>query len=433
MSRLSVITRCWCLALCLFSPLTSHAFGQALGCGGIEPKVVGYVQGTLMTTEFTVTGVTAPGLTVQLANSSGTVFDTISPSNDGGGTWTFSVNSGILGLGVTSVDAWNVAANGALTLCDAAFLNQQTPSTTVASGGCGTAAGNWQFAEGGVNYGTLNLTESGSSLGGNLSITEPSGTACPGTKVTWPVMAPSTYDISDGGLSIKLGSPSPSESPGGKCVFATGVSMTGTIPLLSCNMASGTLTGTNPNPPPPTVSSPFTLSQNCPFPTGETSTFDTWESAKGLNTEAGFSVQLQPTTTNFAGRLLSEGAVAGSIKDACYNDIPDQGSAVQPPNPDSEWAITSSDFYSSDDMIGYSPAAVFYYRLQLYRLTGGTSFSCGFTLQQQMHMNSCGSATLFTPYGGTNSGNTNTLSSTITSTTVSSSRAGAFSPTLTFP
>jgi hypothetical protein len=421
-----------CLAISFLSALAGQASGQALGCGGIEPKLVLYAQGSPTTTTFTVTGVTAPSLIIDLDNTSGTTFDTITPTSEGGGTYTFSVNSGILGLGVTSVEAWNVAANGSETFCDAAYLNLQTPAPSVSVGSCGSAAGNWTFAVDGETYGPLNLTQSGSSLSGaSLSGTlTHSNSECDNTEFTWSVSGTYTsYSTnSNGSLSVTATKPNPTESPNG-CVAATNISLTGDIPYLSCNTANGNAVSTIPGQG--TQTGTFTLAQSCPMPSGETPSFDTWESAKGLNTEAGFSVQVQPTSTDFAGRILSESASPGSINDTCYNSVP--GSAVSLPNPDSIWAVTNSDFYSSDDMIGYTPAAVYYYRLQLYRITGGTSFSCGFTLQQVMHMNSCGSSSVFTAYGGSNSGDTNTLGSTITATTVSSRRGNASSGTLTFP
>jgi hypothetical protein len=166
------------------------------------------------------------------------------------------------------------------------------------------------------------------------------------------------------------------------------------------------------------------------MPTGETSTFDQWQSASGMDTQAGFLATLAPANVNFAGRILQESWSQSEVTDDCFNHVP--GSAVLPGIPGGLWGITSSNTYSSDDTIGYSPAAVLYYRQQMNRnpSMGG---SCGFTIKQHMSMNSCVSPTVFVPYGGADSGNTNTLSSTINATTVTVRRASAPTVTVTFP
>jgi hypothetical protein len=68
---------------------------------------------------------------------------------------------------------------------------------------------------------------------------------------------------------------------------------------------------------------------------------------------------------------------------------------------------------------------VYYYQVQLYRLTGGTNFSCGVTANQTMSMNTCGSTSFNNPYGGMNSGNPNVISYTLTATSVSAQRGNA--------
>jgi hypothetical protein len=206
--------------------------------------------------------------------------------------------------------------------------------------------------------------------------------------------------------------------------------MDGTIPFLACNTASGTVQATIPGQG--TNVGAFQWNKTCEAPTEESSTFDMWDSAQGLDTVPGFSVQLRPTSVNFAGRIVQESA-SGTVQDTCHDAIPNNGSAIGVVNPNSIWAVNSTDHYVGDDFVGYFPASVFYYRLQLFRITGNTNFSCGFTVHQQMKMNSCGSTTIFAPYGGPEGGGTNTLRATITSTTVTSQRGNAQSPTLTFP
>jgi hypothetical protein len=174
----------------------------------------------------------------------------------------------------------------------------------------------------------------------------------------------------------------------------------------------------------------FAWSKSCDIPTGESSTFDQFGDNIGWDTIGGFAAQLQPLNINFAGRILQESA-ANPVQDTCNSDIP--GSAVAVVIPNSNWAIDGSGHYLGDDYIGYTPAAVFYYRLQLFRVAGNQNFSCGFSINQQMKINSCGSSTLFLPYGGPNAGSTNTLSTTITATTVQSQRGNEKSPTRTYP
>jgi hypothetical protein len=161
--------------------------------------------------------------------------------------------------------------------------------------------------------------------------------------------------------------------------------MDGTIPFLACNTASGTVQATIPGQG--TNVGAFQWNKTCEAPTEESSTFDMWDSAQGLDTVPGFSVQLRPTSVNFAGRIVQESA-SGTVQDTCHDAIPNNGSAIGVVNPNSIWAVNSTDHYVGDDFVGYFPASVFYYRLQLFRITGNTNFSCGFTVHQQMKMNS---------------------------------------------
>jgi hypothetical protein len=398
-----------------------------LVCGNISPTYVPYQQSQPTTTSFTLTGVSSPQVQIVLENSSGTTVGTMNPTNNGNGNWSFSLNSSTLGLGVTSVEAWLMDASGGnRTFCDAAFVNNTASQTLPPIGACGSAAGDWDFFVGNgplSNFGPIHIDQTGTQLSGFLSTTGQS--VCPGTTISWSVTGSYVGDPtqnSPGALHVSVFNPVPANPPG--CVPASIIAMDGTIPFLSCNLATGNARATIPGQG--TNVGGFTLTKSCDMPTGESSAFDQFATSFGADTAAGFTAQLQPTSVNFAGRQLKE---TGTASDSCHDSIPNNGSAVAALTPTTGiWSVTNTNHYATDDYIGYFPAAVYYYRLQLSRITGSHSFSCGTTANQQMTINQCGSTTAFTPYGIPN-----TLTTTITDTTVKSSRANAISPTITFP
>lgn len=411
------------------SPLTRPGFAQQLGCGGITPQEVEYRQDQPTSTVFRISGANTPQLQMVFEHwgPTGTAPSPTNAASSGSGNWVFLLDSSMLGLGVTSVEAWMIDAAGNRTFCDQAFVNVRTPPAVVNVGACGSAAGNWQFNVGNgnteSNFGPLTLTQSGSTLNGSLSTTGAS--VCPTTTVTWTVTG--TYDNTNGQVHVTATNPNPANPP--DCVPASTIQMDGTIPLLGCNSASGSASATIPGQGTNTGS--FSWTKACDMPTGESSAFDSWNTAAGLATEAGFSATLQPSTIDFAGRLLQESDAGGTV-DTCFDAL-GGASAIGLPVLGGQWPIDNNNVYVGDDYVGYTPAALFYYRLQLYRITGNTGFSCGFTVHQRMTINSCGSSTTFVPYGSSEAGNTNTLTQTITATTVSSQRGTATSPTLTFP
>jgi hypothetical protein len=314
------------------------------------------------------------------------------------------------------------AAGGNRTLCDAAFVNVIAGQAQPPIGACGAAAGDWTFLVGNgplSNLGPIHIDQTGTQLSGSLSTTGES--VCPGTTISWSVTGSYVGDPgsnSPGALHVSAFNPVPSNPPG--CVPASIIAMDGTIPFLNCNLATGNARATIPGQG--TNVGGFTWTKSCDMPTGESSSFDQFATSLGADTVAGFTGQLQPMSVNFAGRQLKE---TGTATDSCFNSVP--GSAVEAPTPTTSlWSVTNADRYATDDFVGYFPAAVFYYRLQLFRIQGNRNFSCGLAATQQMTINQCGSTTAFTPYGTPNS-----LTSTITATTVVSGRANATSPTIT--
>ncbi|HXI25834.1 MAG TPA: Ig-like domain-containing protein [Pyrinomonadaceae bacterium] len=102
-----------------------------------------------------------------------------------------------------------------------------------------------------------------------------------------------------------------------------------------------------------------TITVQCPVPTSETTTFGGWDDADQLGTLAMWNQTLQPTSTNFSGRTVTERDPGGGGPDTCYFN----GSIVPEFTHISggTWPVSSGNAWGTD-FIGWAPAAVLYYR-----------------------------------------------------------------------
>jgi|HubBroStandDraft_2_1064218.scaffolds.fasta_scaffold06923_7 hypothetical protein len=155
---------------------------------------------------------------------------------------------------------------------------------------------------------------------------------------------------------------------------------------------------------------PQEMTAACTLPSGSPSetTVSTlfWDTSGG----AAWNQTLQPTTFNFGGRSVSE-ATAVDGTDNCYFPLSNFAPLdhVTSPLPFT-WNVDASNVWGSD-YVGYSEAAVDYYR-------SNSRVPCGTRFQQTMSIDCHDSPT-------TRAYITNDLGSDITSTSVSSIRAGS--------
>lgn len=141
----------------------------------------------------------------------------------------------------------------------------------------------------------------------------------------------------------------------------------------------------------------------CDTPTGETTVSVGWASSIGLPTIHMWTQTLTPGTGHFGGRFVHERG-DGTPIDNCF--FPNQEflpAAVG----NTSWLVASDNRWGPD-FVGFEPDAV-----DFYRRNGRAP--CGYELHQIMDY--------LCPFGPTDY-QTNTLTATITSTTVSSSRNG---------
>jgi len=98
----------------------------------------------------------------------------------------------------------------------------------------------------------------------------------------------------------------------------------------------------------------------CTAPTSETTTSGGWADSEGNPTIHKWIQTLAPSTTNFAGRVVSE-ANPGGGQDTCHFS----GSAISPFNAvtGGSWTVDSNNSWGPD-YVGWLPSAVTYYRAQ---------------------------------------------------------------------
>jgi len=249
---------------------------------------------------------------------------------------------------------------------------------------CQSAAGSWTST---YNY-NWQLTQDGN---GNITGTvDVSADGC--STSVWPVAG--TFQ-GGGRFSVTGTNPSPD---GDICVVS--FDWNGSINVPGCNTGGGTWDNSGG------TSGSWTWTKPCDIPTGETTSFDGWDTV--LPTVGDWTQSLMPSTINFGGRTVTEQDPGGGGPDTCWFS----GSNVAQTTSISggSWTVDGSNHWGADDPdgVGWPPDAVTYYRDE------GRE-PCGTTFPQQMVID-CSD--------GTPTYITNTLSMDITSTTVSSSRAG---------
>ena len=116
----------------------------------------------------------------------------------------------------------------------------------------------------------------------------------------------------------------------------------------------------------------------CTQPTGESSTFGGWDDEDGKPTIAKWNQTLLPTSTNLAGRFVTETDPGGG-SDGCHfpNSEIDEVTAVN----GTTWSVTSGNHWGPDGN-GLFPSAVSYYQSH-------NRAPCTITIPQQMYI-SCG-------------------------------------------
>jgi hypothetical protein len=179
-------------------------------------------------------------------------------------------------------------------------------------------------------------------------------------------------------------------------------SLSGTVDKPGCNSAHGTWFNNVG------LSGLFTMTKQCDVPTGETSTFVTWDDLNGNPGFARWRQTLTSTSIDFGGRSVSESSPQGSGSDTCWRsgDPYDPFTSVTGNSID---IVPVTDTY--DDLIGMPSREITYYRLHQR-----TATPCGSTITQVMSIDcSSGSPTFVT----------NTLIYTLSNTTITSQRGSA--------
>jgi hypothetical protein len=119
----------------------------------------------------------------------------------------------------------------------------------------------------------------------------------------------------------------------------------------------------------------------------------------------------------------------GFVVDGCYNNYTN-GTPTVDPVPGlggGPWTVDATNTYGAD-VIGYGASDDYFY--QTAQTQGYESSNCTVTVPQQMKMY-CATDGNYWPYGANNTGNVNTLSSTvIDSSHIKNSRAGVSSSVL---
>ncbi len=183
---------------------------------------------------------------------------------------------------------------------------------------------------------------------------------------------------------------------------ATVVNYSGTVDQPGCNAAHGTWYNNGG------ANGVFTMTKQCDVPTGETSTFVTWDDLDGNPGFAHWRATLASTSIDFGGRSVSESSPEGSGTDTCWRsgDPYDPFTSVTGNGAD---VTPVSDTY--DDLIGMPSKQITYYRLHQRAAT-----PCGSTITQVLSID-CSSNS--PPYA------TNTLIYTLSNTTITSQRGAA--------
>jgi hypothetical protein len=160
------------------------------------------------------------------------------------------------------------------------------------------------------------------------------------------------------------------------------------------------------------------------IPTGETTFWDGWVPTLENSTVGTWAQTLAPASTDFNGRIVMEtnaNPKGGGGTDTCWFS-----GSMYPPSDQvtgGEWTVAANGLPNNEwgfDWVGLPLSVVRYY-------TTYGQVPCGTTVKQRMVINTSSNAGSgqYTPYGGDDTGNTNTLGFKINKKyTVTSTRAG---------
>lgn len=129
---------------------------------------------------------------------------------------------------------------------------------------------------------------------------------------------------------------------------------------------------------------PTQVTTVCPVPTGETTTSVGWADAEGLPAVHKFVQQLQPVSSSFAGRTVTE-SDSSPATDSCWF----QGSPFPqvPGVTGGTWSIGSDNRWGPD-YVGWGNDLFRYYQSQ--RVARGLPMPCDFNMFQKLTVSSCG-------------------------------------------
>jgi hypothetical protein len=219
------------------------------------------------------------------------------------------------------------------------------------------------------------------------------------------------------GFSILLSSPSPQHV--NQCEMAETVTESGNLTNFFCGSGSGNFVSHYASGG--TLSGATTWSRAFYVPSGEQTAFDSWADASGQPTNALFNATLNVNpnyNTTYVGDVVVESSPSAG-HDGCFTSSSDPFPQLTTVT-GGQWFV-QQDLHYGPDLIGYGGTLVAW--LQNY---APSRLPCTTTVPQRMAIYNDSTPGSFTPqpYGSTNTGNTNTLEISVTSTGVTSSRAG---------
>jgi len=129
---------------------------------------------------------------------------------------------------------------------------------------------------------------------------------------------------------------------------------------------------------------PAQVTAVCPVPTGETTTSAGWADADGIPAVHKFVQQLQPSSSSFAGRTVTE-SNSSAATDSCWfqnSPFPKVAGVTG-----GTWTIGTDNRWGPD-YVGWSNDLFSYYQSQ--RVAMGLSMPCEFNMFQRLTISSCG-------------------------------------------
>lgn len=129
---------------------------------------------------------------------------------------------------------------------------------------------------------------------------------------------------------------------------------------------------------------PAQVTAVCPVPTGETTTSAGWADAEGLPAVHKFVQQLQPSSSSFAGRTVTE-SDSSPATDSCWwsGSLYEKVSGVTGGN----WQIGADNRWGPDS-VGWLNDQFRYYQSE--RVARGLTMPCEFNIFQRLTISSCG-------------------------------------------